>query len=60
METYTIKLTDGTIKTYTPKEFRVIEEERWLKVVDVATWGETYIPYTSILYYRKDGANGNT
>ena len=56
METYTIKLTDGTIKTYIPKEFRVVEEEYRLKIVDVASWSETYIPYTSILYYRKDKA----
>ena len=57
MEIYTIKLADGSIKTYTPKEFRVVEEENRLKIVEVATWSETYIPFTSVLYYRKDKAD---
>jgi len=54
IEVYTIKLTDGTIQTYSTNNCRIGEGERGMTIFETETWRETYIPFTSILYYRKE------
>ena len=54
IEVYTIKLTDGSIQTYSTHNCQIEEGERGLKIFESETWKTAFIPHTSILYYRKE------
>ena len=56
MEIYTIKLTDGSIQTYSTKDCRIEVGQGGIKIFETESWRETVIYSTSILYYRKEKA----
>lgn len=55
METYEIKLIDGSIQRYDTSEYQIFVKESGIKILQDHTWGEViFIPITSVLYYRKE------
>lgn len=54
MDVYIITLTDGTVQTFTTKEYNITETDHGMRMFNTETWECYFFPYTSIKYYRRE------